>query len=264
MESAGDVTLSAVDTSAITAVIGSVSSGIGIGGVAGVGVAIGASVARNYIGYDEDGNGVEGSARVQAYLEDAELCSEGSLFLSATAAGTIEAVVPAMSVAVSGGIGGFAGSGSGVWAENHILSRVGAFIDGSGGIQARGAITLDARNGSAIDADAEAASVAANFSIGGALSIGAALAVNEIDTGVYARIDDATSVNSLEGGIALTALDDSSILCSSVAASVAGKPCGGERRRGFLPEHHHQPDHCRDRQRDRQNGGGPQETAPWW
>ena len=67
---AGQIDFDAASSSSITAVVASVSAAVGVG-TAGVGVWIGASVARNYIGGKPDGTSVP--AEVQAYSLNSEL-----------------------------------------------------------------------------------------------------------------------------------------------------------------------------------------------
>src|SRR5258708_39678735 len=88
-------------------------------------------------------------------------------------------------------------AGSGVSAVNKIATEVWATIDGAAAISAD-AITLNAHDASVINANAGAASLAvgAAGTTGGALSIGVALAQNEIDNHGEAPIASAATVQA--------------------------------------------------------------------
>ncbi|MEA5569032.1 DUF4347 domain-containing protein [Anabaena sp. UHCC 0399] len=223
INSAGAVSLTATNSATIDATIAAVSLSAGVGGTAGVGVSIGAAVANNFIGYDDNSRQ---PAEVQAYIQNSSVTAGGDLTLNATSGGTITAKVGAGSVALAGGgAAGVAASGSGVSTKNKIATFVKAFIDGDGatGIQARSA-TLSARDTSTIKADAGAASIAA--SLGGAagvsLSIGVALASNLISNEVAAFINNAdNSVRTTTGDVSISATTSANIQALAVAASIA-------------------------------------------
>jgi len=221
--STGDVTLDARNTADISAKVITGSVSVGVGGKAGVAASVGASLARNLIGWDADGNYMP--AEVQAYLKNSSLGTAGDLSLSALASETIDAIVVAGSVAVSGG--GTAGvglSGSGADAENKISTQVKAFIDGDGatGIVAD-SISLTALDLSSIKADVGAGSLAASVAGTAAvsLSIGVALAENTITNQVEVYIANADSVTATDGSITLQALEGATVDALSVAASLA-------------------------------------------
>ncbi|MGG6495854.1 UNVERIFIED_CONTAM: hypothetical protein NY603_23315, partial [Bacteroidetes bacterium 56_B9] len=87
------------------------------GAVGGIGVAIGAAVARNLIGYDDDAT--RNPVEVKAYMVDTGIVAGGNLTLSAASDQTIKAGVVATSVAIAGGIAfGLAAAGAGASAEN--------------------------------------------------------------------------------------------------------------------------------------------------
>ncbi|MHC5860002.1 hypothetical protein [Nostoc sp.] len=222
--SAGAVTLAATNSATIDATIAAVSVSASGGGTAGVGVSIGAAVANNFIGYDDNGNRTP--AEVQAYIQNSSLAAGGDLTLTALSTSTINAGVGAGSAAISGGgTAGVAASGSGVSTENKIATLIKAFIDGDGatGIQTKSA-TLTAQDSSSIKADAGAASVAASFSgtASVSLSIGVALAHNVVTNEVEAYIQNADNfVKTATGNVSLSATTDGSIQAVSVAASVS-------------------------------------------
>ena len=104
----------ATDNSAISATIVAIAATAGLGGEAGVGVAIGVSLAYNEIG---DATGF-GSGSVTAYITGGSVASEGLVTVAATSEGTISATTIAVAAALSGGgeTGvGVAGAGVGVF-----------------------------------------------------------------------------------------------------------------------------------------------------
>ncbi len=224
LDSTGNVILEARNTSDIDAIVVTASVSAGFGGNAGVAASVGASLAENLIGWDEDG--VHTPAQVQAYVKDSSIDTDGDLTLRAVANETIEAVVVAGSVAISGG--GTAGvglAGSGADAENRISTLVKAFIDGDGaqGIFADN-VTLTARDTSNITADVGAGSLAASFAGTAAvsISIGVALAENTIQNDVEAYIANADdSVTARDGSVTLLAVESATVDALSVAASLA-------------------------------------------
>ena len=225
----GDVSLSAESTSTIDAEVGAVAGSVSFGGTTGVGVALGASMARNLIGYDldEDSLGSEKvESSVQAKLVDTSVQAEGDLSQQAIADQTVDAQVLAGSVALSGGgTTGVALGGAGVVALNKIGATVNAQIDGDGaeGIEAA-SVALNAADTSAISSDAGAASLAG--SVGGttgvAAAVGISLSKNEIDNQVTASIDNADEgVITTNGSVALNATEDAEITVRAAAASAA-------------------------------------------
>jgi hypothetical protein len=227
--SAGDVVLYAGNTSILTAKIITKTLTTDIKKTTSVGASIGASLARNLIGWDKDGN--PAPAQVQAYVKNSSIAAEGDLIQTAVADETIEAIVVAGSVAISGG--GTAGvglSGSGADAENKISTQVKAYIDGDGatGIVADN-VTLTALDLSDIKADVGAGSLAASFAGTAAvsLSIGVALAENNIANQVEAYIANADSVTARDSSITLQALEGAVVDALSVAASLAASFSGG-------------------------------------
>ena len=124
-------------------------------------------------------------------------------------------------VAIAGGAVGVAVSGSGVYAENKIGAATEAYIDGDGtGITADN-ITVSAKNSSAINAIAGAASVAAAFGATGlAVSIAISLAQNDISGVVEAHISNADNlVEATDGDISVRAEDNARISVISAAAA---------------------------------------------
>ncbi|MBT7080528.1 MAG: hypothetical protein HN929_03515, partial [Chloroflexi bacterium] len=113
-----DVLLSSKSNQTINSVVVAASVAVGGGGKAGVGVAIGASIARNLIGYDW--NWSRTPSDVRAYVEDSSINAQGDLIQTAEANQTINSAVIAGSVGIGAGKTGVAVSGSGVFSENWI------------------------------------------------------------------------------------------------------------------------------------------------
>src|SRR6185436_10398207 len=110
----------------------------------GVGVSIGSSTAKNYIGWkppylqalingQPPVNDLEAAAEVQAYVTGSRLSVTGTLSQYATATESIKADVSAVSAALAGGATAVAGSGAGVSAINKVKSKVYAYIASSTG-----------------------------------------------------------------------------------------------------------------------------------
>jgi len=218
-----DVKLEAENKSRVVATVAALSVAIGAGGTVGAGVSIGASIARNYIGYDQDGR--EQGAEVQAYILNSSIAANGDLELRARADERIDAVVLAGSGAVAaGGTAGLAASGAGVSAVNRIANHVRAFVDGDGssGINAR-TVSLTANDSSGINALGGAVSIAVSFAGGGAasLSVGVALAENSINNLVQVSISNAYNLEATVGDVTLIATESNSIKAETVAASAA-------------------------------------------
>jgi hypothetical protein len=220
----GGVSVTASNDSHITAIIVGASLAVGGGLDDGVGVAIGAALARNFIGWDPALGESRTSGQTRAYVENSSLEIGGALSATAVATETIEAAVVAASAAIAASkkFSGAAG-GSGSDAVNQVASKVEAFIDGdhSGGIHAT-SITLSANDTSKITSTAIGAALAASFSEKAAVSIaiGVSLSENRIASQIGAHIKNADDVLST-GGISVTATDQATIHSVAVAASLA-------------------------------------------
>jgi hypothetical protein len=216
VKSDGDIILEATDTSAINAVVAASSAAVGAGGV-GVGVSIGASVARNLIGYNLFNANVP--AEVRAYIADSDITAAGELSQTATTDEDINAKVLAASAAVSIGAVGVSVSGSGVLASNMISTDVEASVTDSD-VDVK-SMTLLADDTSTITSDAGAASVAASFGgVGVAVSLGLAVADNRISNKVKAYVYG-SSVKTTDGDLEIGADENATITTTSVAGSAA-------------------------------------------
>src|SRR5262249_30596844 len=149
--SAGSLTVTATDTATINAGVAAASVAAGFSLVAGVAVGISLSYARNTILNDQ-----------QAYVTGFSSLSTGSgaISVGATESATIPAGAVAASVSLGGAaVAGVAVSGAATIAENLIKAKVDAYIT-STTISSAGAISVTARDTSAITAVVDAASAA--------------------------------------------------------------------------------------------------------
>ncbi|MFV2065642.1 MAG: hypothetical protein ACC645_01580, partial [Pirellulales bacterium] len=216
----GDVDISAENRSTIDAQIISASFALSIGGTVGIGASIGASFARNLIGFKA--NGVRDGAEVQAYIKNSSIADGAALGIDAISDQTIVAEVLAGSAAVAGGTVGVAVSGAGVTAENKMGADVRAYIDGDGTGIAVDRLSIMAVDRSRITAEAGAAAVAASFGVAGAsVAIGFASAENEINNNVNAYINSADNLQTTVGGIIVGADETSRITALTETATVS-------------------------------------------
>ncbi|MGD8418835.1 MAG: hypothetical protein PVJ78_00250, partial [Gammaproteobacteria bacterium] len=232
VSSGGNFNLDAHNDASIAAQVAAASVSVGIGGTSGVGASIGISYAQNHIGWDGD---TRTPAEVQAFISESTVTASGALTLTADADTRIDALVLAGSAAVAGGgTTGVGVSGAGVISLNKIATDVNAYVDGDDGnaltVDVDGGVTAAeihfvADDGSAINAIAGAASVAAAFggTTGVAVSIGVSIAENEIDNDIAAYIADESvgSAATPAGNVIVEAIDNAAIEAISAAASVA-------------------------------------------
>ncbi|MDX5318956.1 MAG: hypothetical protein LPK38_06370, partial [Actinomycetes bacterium] len=190
------------------------------------GIAIGVSVARNLIGWEEFG-GVD-PILVKARAISSDLEATGDITISAASTAIISAIVEATSVAVAASTDtAFAVSVGGLFTDNKIGARIEASATNTA-IETDGALYVTASDTSRITADARAAGVGASLpgGMGGAGSIGLAIAFNEIDVQVLALIAN-PGVVIAPGGVFITATNSSQILVQSIAVAVAVAIAGG-------------------------------------
>ena len=156
--------------------------------------------------------------------------------VTATSNQTVDALVLALSVAVSGGKLGVALSGSGVYAENRVAADVLASHDGDGTGPAAGVrapnVNFSASDTSTITADVAAATLAAAIGqTAVAISVGVSIATNTVDNHVNASIANANDgvrttapadLNPLTiEGISVRASESATIHALSIAASLS-------------------------------------------
>ncbi len=158
------------------------------------------------------------ASEVQASIRGANVTA-ASILVTATSRQTISSIVVAAAVAVGAGMIGVGAAAAGSSAENRIAVDVAAYISGAGTVTATGALTVRATDTSTIKADVGAAALSAGVGLaGGALSIGVALAWNEIANAVEAYVQGATVKAS---SVTVTAQDTTTILAFTIAAAVA-------------------------------------------
>ena len=168
---------------------------------------------------------------MQAYVSNSTITAGGALTATAVASETIGALVLAPSVAIAAksplGIGA---AGSGVVVENKVAAHARAFVDGdtapSGGTAGISAasVALSARDTSNIVATAVATAVAASLagSVQLAISVGVALAHNEIANVTEAYVANATSLFAANSGdITIEATSNAGISAVAAAASLS-------------------------------------------
>ena len=212
---AGDLTLTGTSESTINSTVVAVAAGAG---------AIGASRARNFIGWDASDNKMP--SEIQAYARNSAINLTGDLTADATSKQVIDAKVGAGSVAISGAPEGnsLALGGAGVDTRNKTNVLTQAYLEG-GGSKAISAdsISLNADDSSSISAIAAAAAIAASFasSNAGAVAVGVALAENEISNSSQAFIREATSVTTTEDDITISATSTGRKLFDFVPSAVA-------------------------------------------
>ena len=191
-------------------------------GTFGAGASIGVAIARNFIGYDVDGD--SSPVRVQAYLEDSSVSVPDELTVIALSTQTIAALVIAGSVAVGAALTvGIGAAGSGVEATNKIDVRVRAYIDGDrGGIRA-GNVLLSAEDDSAIGsvAVAVALAVALALDVSAGVAVGVTLAHNQIESVVEAYVANAESLVTTAGDVTIKAVANAEIAAVAAAAALA-------------------------------------------
>ncbi len=224
----GNVAITSDSDAKIRAEVVGAFAGIGASGKTSAAAAIGAAVAKNFIGYDQNRN--KQSSQIRAISENSQITTGGSFTTTATSNQDIDAEVVSVSVAIAAsGNNAFGLGGSGVLSENKIAADIKAGINGDGtnGIRAQ-SVTIDAKDVSKIDAEADgvAVAIAATGSVAGTLTIGVALARNEIANNIEASIIAADALTTTVGGVSVTAAESANIKALSVAASVAASFSG--------------------------------------
>ncbi len=185
----GDVSVAASNHASILSTIIANSVSIGAGGEAGVGVAIGAAEATNWIGFDSSGRS---AAATTAVIDGATVHADGNVNVHATSDETIQTVVVANAVAAAASSStGVGVSVVGSVVTNRIAADAYAEIRNiAAGNFTAADVSVLASDTSNITASAGAAALAATLSGGTAVSVsvGVGVALNEIDTDVDAKI----------------------------------------------------------------------------
>jgi len=225
--SAGNIDVTATDTSTINAKVRTVSAAVSTGIVAGA-VSIGAATARNYIGYTT--GGASQPAEVLAYLKNSTADAASSVNLSATESATIKADIASESTSVAIGAIAVAASGAGVSIQNKINTDVRAFIEDTNAsdaiatlVKAGGTgLSVSATDTSTITADAKAVSFSAAIGLGGAGAISLSFANNTVDNLVEAYAKNAKIVTTgANADLAITATENATITSTSKASAAA-------------------------------------------
>src|SRR4051812_25160388 len=215
--SAADLSLQAESTVSIIATVPAISVTVSQGGV-GAGVALGAAVAHNFVGYEPDETSAP--SQVQAYIQDSTLTVPALLSLDAHSAATIGATVIAATVGLTiPKTGGLAAAGSGVIADNRIAVQTRAYI--SAGTATVGAAILQAEDDSRIRVVAASATLGANFGRGGAVAVALSRATNVISNQVEAAIVGDAGLTTNVAGVLVFATEGASIDATAAAASIA-------------------------------------------
>ena len=207
------VNLMATDTSKIIADAGGAAIAAAGGQGGGASISVGISIADNEIGN-----------QILALIDASTVTSAAGVGLSASSTGTIDAFTFGGAVAISGGMGGgVSGAGSGSEASNWIHNTVSASIQNGSSVTTNnaGSVSLTATDSATITADAAGGSVsiAAGAGGAGAISIGAAIADNDINSVVSAYINNATVISA--GDVNLLATSTSNIDAFSLAVSIS-------------------------------------------
>ena len=224
IKTGGKVTLTATDSTLITADAGGFAIAIGTGGSGGAKVSgsIGASIAINDIG----GDAPDARRNVLAYLDNTTIeAGAGDVAITAISTATINALAIGGALSGSNGAGGFTGAlaGAGVAGVNTIRMNIGAKAKNSRITVINGNLDLDASDTSTITAHSIGASIALAQSGGGtgaAIAIGVSLSLNEIDSDVTAAIVDSPLV-SVAKDVLISATSQDTIKAVAVAAAIS-------------------------------------------
>jgi len=204
---ADSISLTADDTSTITAVSGAASVAASFG-VAGASVSISAAVALNNI-----------SNIVEAFIKDADTgvtARFGGVSVTATESASITSVTTAASAAVTIALGG-SFSGAGALALNSLANDVSAYIQDSHTVSATGAVTVAAEDTATVSATIATISLAGGI-VG--ISVAASVADNRIGDNVTAYID-LSSVTATGGDISVTSKATPTITTTSAVSALS-------------------------------------------
>ncbi|MGN7612778.1 beta strand repeat-containing protein, partial [Magnetococcales bacterium HHB-1] len=210
-----------VSRTTIDAVSVAASVGIAIGGAAGVSVSGAGAVAKNVILTD-----------TEAYIKNSQITALGKVDLDAASLSDIAATVGALSASIGGGGAAGVGVSIGVAISKNYLGQdpddssktgeISAYTLNSD-INATGALTLDTLADQRISAKVLAASAA--LAAGGAAGVGVAGsgvgATNIIETDIQSYINGDKSSGITAGSVSLSVDDQSSIIATAGAASIA-------------------------------------------
>ena len=228
---AGHIVVTALMNASIAATVKALAVAVAVSPDTTPAIAIGLSIARNFIGWNEHGGA--DPLQVKATTLNTRLSADTGITVSATGTATITAVVQATAVAVALGKTGLALSGGGLWTDNKIAMSIHASIGTATGdcktgqtasvCTAAGGISVTASDSSTIEADAQAVSVSAalsgNFAL--ALAIGLSLAHNTVDNDTLASIDGVAGISTGGSDVTVSVTQDATITVKSVAVAVS-------------------------------------------
>ncbi len=188
----GSVKLTATDSSKITADAGGFAAALNYGGEqTEAALAVGISIANNEIANE-----------IKAYMEDATVTTD-DVELTGESTATIDGWSIAGAAAAGGSSqgSGLAGAGAGAVSHNEITNVIEAYITDGGFVTANdGDVRVTATDSSKIMADAGgfALAVGGGKSFGGALSVGASRADNDVANHIRAYLGYSTASDSLD------------------------------------------------------------------
>ena len=205
----GGLTISATDSSQITADAGGMSLSFLDTGGSSANIAVGAGVAVNGI-----------SRTIEASSSGAALdATSGPVSITAASTSSITTWAVGIAGTISGGGGGgaaFAGAGSGAGAS--VTNNIWATLTG-GTVVSAGSLTVSATDAAQINTQAGGLAIALARGPPTAIAIGASIASNSIGDSVEAEITNASSVSA--STLALSATENSGIDAWTVAGGVS-------------------------------------------
>eukprot|EP01034_Spumella_vulgaris_P031039 gene31039-38363_t len=231
----GAVTVLADNEATLSALVLAFSASVSVSGGRGAALAMGVARARNATGaaYNRDSGAFSEGSRNEtlARISNASVTAQGALDVKAIHASTVTARVGAAAVAATLSPGhGASGAGAGADALNKVQEDITATIgsnDGTARTVEAGALTVQATDQATLRTDVGSAAVAAALtgSIGFTLTIGVALARNQVANHVLASIDAPLTTVKATSTL-VDAHANGSIKATSVAASVSASFAG--------------------------------------
>ena len=237
-QGANDVTIEAESASTITSLVGAVAGAVA-GGTVAVAGAVGASIARNLVGYDSVDDTVGGKNLVLAYADGSTLTAGGDVLVSASATDRVATTSFSGSVAIAVGIGA-AVAGSGAEATSKIGSKVNAYLSNTSAAAAGDISVLATSDSRVTKSSAIGAALSASL---GAASVAVSLVDNLIsdDVRAYAIATGGRTIQA-GGDIAFVAnaahadLTDVVAVTASVSGGLVGLSGGGIDIRNTIDE----------------------------
>ncbi len=217
---AGDVIVTATDSSSIEAIAGGLAVGIGIGlELAGLGASLGVAAASNNI-----------ENNVKAYVDSSVVTSAGMVQIAATEQASIFTVTIGGAVSLGLGVGELLGVGIGLAvagsdSSSNIADNIDAYVSDGSTVTAGGSVSIDATDNSSITAGGGGIAVAVGigagvFAGGLAFAAGFAVATNNIQNSVLAYVSD-SSVSATDNNVSVAAVETSSMTAVTVGGAVS-------------------------------------------